>query len=78
MATQKTIKGITKEEWFEFEALRRSGRTNMWGASRLLGFDCTPIMNEKAYTEMETAWVEEFENDQREQNKDFEAWRQST
>ena len=57
--TPKELYGITKAEWFEYEALRRSGKTNMWGASRYLSFDCLPIMSH--YVEMADAWKEEFE-----------------
>jgi len=59
--SQKRLYGITKEQWFEFEELRRSGKTNMWGASRYLGFTCAPIMNTDRYLEMKAAWGAEFE-----------------
>ena len=55
------IRGITKEQWCEFEELRRSGKVNMWGAARYLSFDYAPIMNDEAYTEMRMAWGQEFE-----------------
>mgnify|MGYP001584697504 CR=1 FL=1 len=64
--TPTSIRGITKDQWFEFEMLRRSGKTNMWGASRYLGFNAVPIMNTGAYEEMKAAWGQEFENEERE------------
>lgn len=52
--------GVTKEEWFGYEELRRSGKTNMWGAERYLGFSPVPIMEH--YAEMKEAWMAEFES----------------
>lgn len=58
---QDELYGITKEQWFEFEELRRSGKTNMWGAGRYLSFDFLPIMDSARYNEMRAAWGAEFD-----------------
>ena len=59
--TPTQLYGIAKEEWFEYESLRRSGKTNMWGASRYLSFDFLPIMEGTHYAEMKAAWGAQFE-----------------
>ena len=64
--TPASIRGISKDQWFEVEKLRRSGKTNMWGSSRYLGFNAVPIMNTEAYTEMRKAWGQEFEEEEKE------------
>ena len=59
--TPTELYGITKEQWFDFEELRRSGRTNMWAAAPYLSFDHLPIMDREHYLEMRAAWGAEFE-----------------
>ena len=57
-----SLYGISKETWFSFEALRRSGIINMWGAKETLGLtrdEFTAIV--KNYSEMNEAWKEEFD-----------------
>ena len=51
---QDEIYGVTKEMFQEYVELQRSGKTNMWGASRYLGWSVTEIISH--YREMCEKW----------------------
>ncbi len=54
--------GVSKETWYSYEALRRSGLINMWGSKEYL-----VLTNEefsaiiRNYSEMNDIWRGEFE-----------------
>ena len=67
MTTQDELRGITKDMFKDYEDLRRSGKTNMFGASRYLGWDKKEVATVmKHYREMCERWpdirdLKEFE-----------------
>ena len=51
---QDEIYGVTKEMFTDYVELQRSGKTNMWGASRYLGW--SPVSVISHYKEMYERW----------------------
>lgn len=61
MTTPNELYGVKKDDWFDYEALRRSGRMNMFGARPYLGLsreEFGAILSH--FAEMKEAWMDEF------------------